>query len=75
MIEVDARGLSCPLPVMRTAEALGSDPARVVVLVDSGTAKANVSWVLSERGYDVSVTEDGTGWRVAGSRASAAEGA
>lgn len=58
MVEVDARGLSCPLPVMRTKKALDAGPDALVVLVDSGTAKANVSNMLSDEGYSVSVTEE-----------------
>jgi len=57
MVEVDARGLSCPLPVMRTKKALDAGPDEIVVLVDSGTAKANVSNMLADEGYTVSVTE------------------
>lgn len=57
MVEVDARGLSCPLPVMRTKKALDAGPDALVVLVDSGTAKANVTNMLSDEGYSVTVTE------------------
>lgn len=58
MTEIDARGLSCPLPVMRTRSALGTAPDTLVVLVDSGTAKANVTNMLSDEGYSVTVTEE-----------------
>jgi tRNA 2-thiouridine synthesizing protein A len=58
MPTVDARGLSCPLPVMMTAEAVGGSGAeRLVVLVDSGTAKANVSDHLRVAGYEVQVVQ------------------
>lgn len=58
MQNVDARGLSCPLPVMMTDEAVkGADPERLVVLVDSGTAKANVSNYLRDAGYGVDVEQ------------------
>lgn len=68
MIEVDARGLSCPLPVMRTQEALLEDPAELTVLVDSGTAKANVVDALDDAGYSTEVAEDGQVWRIVGRR-------
>jgi tRNA 2-thiouridine synthesizing protein A len=58
MVEVDARGLSCPLPVMRTKKALDAGPDALVVLVDSGTAKANVTNMLADEGYSVIVTEE-----------------
>jgi tRNA 2-thiouridine synthesizing protein A len=58
MVEVDARGLSCPLPVMRTKKALDAGPEALVVLVDSGTAKANVTNMLADEGYAVTVTEE-----------------
>lgn len=62
MQTVDARGLSCPLPVMMTDEAVkGSDPKRIVVLVDSGTAKANVSDYLRDAGYTVDVEQSSDG--------------
>jgi tRNA 2-thiouridine synthesizing protein A len=58
MITVDARGLSCPLPVMRTDEAVkSSSPDAIEVLVDSGTAKANVAGFLADAGYSVSVEQ------------------
>jgi tRNA 2-thiouridine synthesizing protein A len=70
MISVDVRGLSCPLPVMRTQEALGgSTDCGIEVLADSGTAKANVVALLDESGFDVSVEADATGdYRIRGNR-------
>lgn len=64
MIEVDARGLSCPLPVMHTKKALESKPDALVVLADSGTAKVNVSNLLTDAGFDVTVTESGEDYRI-----------
>ena len=57
-MEVDARGLSCPQPVLMTMEALKSDPASCRVLVDNATAKGNVSRYAEKAGYSVSITED-----------------
>jgi tRNA 2-thiouridine synthesizing protein A len=68
MAEVDARGLSCPLPVMRTQEALADSPAEIVVLADSGTAKANVENLLADEGYSVSVESGPDGYRIVGTR-------
>jgi len=65
MTEVDVRGLSCPLPVMETRRALnacaGSD---MVVLADSGTAKANIVHLLEDQGFAVNVEESGEDYRI-----------
>jgi tRNA 2-thiouridine synthesizing protein A len=71
MLSVDVRGLSCPLPVMRTQEALGAGWSgdNIEVLADSGTAKANVAALLEESGFDVSVESDAAGdYRILGNR-------
>jgi hypothetical protein len=39
-------------------------PSGLVVLVDSGTAKANVSNMLADEGYQVSVTDGPEGFRI-----------
>ena len=46
---VDARGLSCPQPAMLTRQAINElNQGTVEVLVDSGTARDNVSrWAKS----------------------------
>jgi tRNA 2-thiouridine synthesizing protein A len=64
MLEVDARGLSCPLPVMRTKKALDAAPDSLVVLVDSGTAKANVTNMLADEGYSVTATDEPDHFRI-----------
>jgi TusA-related sulfurtransferase len=67
-LEVDARGLSCPLPAMRTRIALRGRPAAVEVLVSTGAARTNVEELLLDDGYDVAAREEGDGWRIAGTR-------
>ncbi len=60
MIEVDARGLFCPEPLMLTRKALakaGSEEIRV--LVDSPAPRDNVSRLAERSGRKVTVTEDG----------------
>ncbi len=68
MVEVDARGLSCPLPLMRAKKALESDPDSVKVLVDSGTAKANVTNMLKDEGYTVNVSDGPDGFAIEATR-------
>lgn len=60
MVEVDARGLSCPEPIMLTAEALSSANGPVKVLVSEPHQKTNVEKLAKDRGKKISVTEDGT---------------
>ena len=58
MIEVDARGRSCPEPVVMTKKALDAyDGQEVVVLVDTNVAKENVSRIARNLGFTVSVEE------------------
>ena len=65
MTEVDARGLSCPIPVLRAKEAMDADPAAEVgVLVDDEVAKENVSRLAAGRGYDVAVEAESDGYRL-----------
>jgi TusA-related sulfurtransferase len=60
MTEVDARGLSCPVPVIKTKEAIERlDSGSVVVIVNDGTARDNVTRLAKSRGFDVSVEEKG----------------
>ena len=65
MTEVDARGLSCPIPVLRAKEAMDADPAaEVSVLVDDEAAKENVSRLAAGRGYEVSVEKEGDEYQI-----------
>jgi tRNA 2-thiouridine synthesizing protein A len=59
---VDARGLSCPQPALLTRQALQkSDKGTVEVLVDSGTARENVSRLAGKAGWAVAVEEQPEG--------------
>lgn len=68
MKELDVRGLSCPMPLMHTKKAIEEGPAEILVHADSGTAKANVVAFLQDEGYAVTVDEDGTEYRIKGTR-------
>jgi len=54
---VDARGRSCPEPVLMTKKALAAKPASCEVLVDNQTARENVTRFATNSGYKVSVAE------------------
>ena len=64
MLTVDARGLSCPEPVMLMLDAIGKTTEPVVVLVDNATARGNVSHMAEERGRKVTITEEGGDFRL-----------
>lgn len=57
MTQIDARGLSCPQPVLLTQQALKEKPAKVDVLVDNKTALGNVCRFATKAGYTVSTRE------------------
>lgn len=60
MYEVDARGLSCPEPVMLTSQALKSHGNEAVkVLVSEPHTRANVEKFAKSQGKKVTVTEKG----------------
>ena len=58
MKTIDARGMSCPEPVVMMREALQSAEKSYKILVDSANAKENVSRFAQNSGYSVSVTEE-----------------
>ena len=63
---VDARGLSCPQPVLMTLDEIrtGSDP-EIEVLVDTDTSRENVSRTAQSQGCTVKeVQPDGGGYRI-----------
>lgn len=59
MKTIDARGLSCPQPVVLTRSAMKSKEDSCQVIVDNSTAKENVTRFASNMGYNVKVTENG----------------
>ena len=65
-ITVDARGLSCPQPVVLTMEALKKNAEAYEILVDNQTALNNVSRFAKNAGKAVSVTESGEDYIIEG---------
>lgn len=60
MTEVDARGLSCPMPVIKTKKAIeSSESGPIVVIVNDGTARNNVTRLAKSKGFNVTVEEKG----------------
>ena len=58
MTEIDVRGFSCPIPVVRTKKAMEDNPGKVLtVLVETEVSKENVSRLAVSRGYSVEEEE------------------
>lgn len=55
---VDARGLSCPEPVVMTRNAMAGKEPAYQVLVDAVAAKENVARFAMSQGYAVNVSEN-----------------
>ena len=62
---VDARGLSCPQPIVMTKRTLDKlDGGRVEVLVDTVTSRENVTRFGTNAGWKCSSEADGDGSKV-----------
>ncbi len=65
-IIVDARGLSCPQPVLMTLDEIKKqNQGEIEVLVDTDTSKENVSRAAESQKWQVEkVAEEGEGYRI-----------
>ena len=63
---VDARGLSCPQPILMTMEKLRTlDQGELVVLVDTDISRQNVSRAAASLGWQVTdVKSEGSAYRL-----------
>jgi selenium metabolism protein YedF len=67
MSKIDARGLSCPAPVLETKAAVESlHPQHIEVLVDNEPASLNVTRFLNSHGYRAATTREGELFTVVG---------
>ena len=57
--EVDARGLSCPQPVLLAVRAIEVGDFPIMVTVDNATAKANIRRMAQGKKLNVSIEEKG----------------
>jgi tRNA 2-thiouridine synthesizing protein A len=58
MTEIDARGLSCPIPVVKTKAAMDENPKEeLTVLLDTEVSKENVSRLAESRSYTIKEEE------------------
>lgn len=58
---IDARGRSCPEPVLMTKKAVAANPSGASILVDNVTASENIKRFAKNKGYKVEITEDQDG--------------
>ncbi|MBW1730131.1 MAG: sulfurtransferase TusA family protein [Deltaproteobacteria bacterium] len=63
---VDARGFSCPQPVLMTMDEIKKvNKGEIEVLVDTDTSKENVSRAAESQGWQVrEIQEEGEGYRI-----------
>ena len=59
MEQLDARGLSCPEPVIMIRKAMLSGGAAYEMVVDNPASRENVTRYAEHEGYKVAVTEQG----------------
>ena len=63
---VDARGFSCPQPVLMILEEIKRvDKGEIVILVDTDTSKENVNRAATSKGWQVKeIQQEGEGYRI-----------
>jgi tRNA 2-thiouridine synthesizing protein A len=61
---IDARGLSCPQPVLLVQKAIETGEFPIEVLVDSVTSRENVFRMAKHRGFKVAIENDGEEFRI-----------
>ncbi len=65
MIEVDARGFSCPIPMVMAKKAIEENPKEpLAVLVETAVSKENVSRLAKSQNYSVEIEETGGEFRL-----------
>lgn len=61
---VDARGYSCPMPVIMVQKAVKKENGDLEVLVDNQCAVDNVTRFAENQGYTVTVSNEGSDFRL-----------
>ena len=68
MKQLDARGLSCPEPVLLIRQAMQSGDACYEMVVDNPTSRENVTRYAEHQGYTVTVRQEGSDYTLTMSR-------
>jgi len=58
MKKLDVRGLSCPMPVLKTKQAIKGGERKLEIISDNNTSMENISKYLRVEGLSFTVTED-----------------
>ncbi|HPI23705.1 MAG TPA: sulfurtransferase TusA family protein [Spirochaetota bacterium] len=66
--QIDARGLSCPQPVVLTQQAIAAGETSISVTVSSSVSKENVIRILERNGYATESRDDGDDIVVSGNK-------
>jgi tRNA 2-thiouridine synthesizing protein A len=56
--KLDVRGLSCPVPVLRTKKAIDSGATEILIVGSSQVSKENVSKLAVSQGFTVNIKVD-----------------
>jgi len=56
---LDARGLSCPEPVIMIQQAIRSNENTYEIMVDNRTSVENITRFAEHRGFSVTVSQNG----------------
>ena len=65
-LTVDARGLSCPMPIVKTAQAVRNIPSGAAIellATDAGSIKDVAAWCKATGNELIEQTSDGTVYR------------
>ena len=64
-MEIDARGLSCPQPVIETKKVIDKKVTELAVLVDNIAAKENVSRAAIAQGWEIAdIKPENDGYKI-----------
>jgi tRNA 2-thiouridine synthesizing protein A len=58
-LQIDARGRSCPEPILLAKKGLDKSPEGIEVIVDNVTARDNVQRFAGLHGYNAEVKQNG----------------
>ena len=65
MNEIDVRGFSCPIPIVKIKKAIEESPDEALtVLAESAVSRENVSRLAQSKGYSVEAEETSDGYRL-----------
>lgn len=61
---IDARGLSCPQPVIMLRKAMTDKKSEYIILVDNKVSVENISRYAEHAGYEVNVNNEGEDYSI-----------